>query len=100
APPTDRLWPSLRYSNPLSCSTILMRRDTFEQAGGFDVHIRACQDWDLWFRIGNSVRALSVDAPVTFCRSVEDSLSHDIDQMLSDVTIMLRDTLLKDVTGI
>ncbi|MCL2689237.1 MAG: glycosyltransferase family 2 protein [Chitinispirillia bacterium] len=32
-------------------SSVIMRRSLFEQTGGFDEKMRACEDYDLWLRI-------------------------------------------------
>lgn len=36
----------------VSPSAVMMRRDLFERAGGFDESLLACEDYDLWLRIG------------------------------------------------
>jgi glycosyltransferase involved in cell wall biosynthesis len=36
----------------VSPSAVLLRRDLFERLGGFDESLPACEDYDLWLRIG------------------------------------------------
>lgn len=36
------------------CSSMVLRRDAFEQAGGFDREMPALQDWDLWWRVAQA----------------------------------------------
>lgn len=97
--PPDRLWPALRYANQITPSTVIMRRDAFDHAGGFDEKLRACEDWDLWVRLGPESKMVAVDEPVTLYRFTPNSLSTKIDLMLASVERMLGTTLLKDLTG-
>lgn len=95
----DRLWPRLRYENPITPSTVLMRRDVLEQVGGFDERLRACEDWDLWVRLGPACKMVAVDQPVTWYRVSASSLSTNVDRMLGAVAHMLTTSLLKDLDG-
>src|ERR1700722_4973609 len=63
--PPDRLWPILRYANQIAPSTVVMSRDAFLRAGRFDEELKACEDWDLWFRLGRQSEMVAVDEPVT-----------------------------------
>jgi glycosyltransferase involved in cell wall biosynthesis len=97
--PPDRLWPILRYANQITPSTVVMSRDAFLKAGRFDEELKACEDWDLWFRLGPQSRMVAVDEPVTLYRLTPNSLSSKIDLMLASVERMLAKTLLRDLTG-
>lgn len=46
----DIFAPSLRTCL-VSPSAVMMRRDLFEEMGGFDEELPACEDYDLWLRI-------------------------------------------------
>ena len=35
----------------IGCSCVAMRRDLWEESGGFDPFFRACEDYELWLRI-------------------------------------------------
>ena len=35
----------------MTCGTVLMRRDAFGRAGGFDPSLRMWEDWDFWLRL-------------------------------------------------
>ena len=41
---------NLVINNFIGTSTVIMRRETFLELGGFDESLRAIQDWDLWLR--------------------------------------------------
>ena len=99
ATPPDRLWPLLRYANPITPSTVVMRRDAFEAAGGFDERLPPCEDWDLWFRLGPGCHMVAVEEPATFYRLTPTSISMNIDLMMSAVNKMLATSLLKDLKG-
>jgi teichuronic acid biosynthesis glycosyltransferase TuaG len=97
--PTADVWRNLRHENSITPSTVLMRRDLCLKAGGFDEKLAACEDWDLWFRLGPDCRMVAVEAPVTTYRVSTTSMSGDIDRMLTGVRVMLDRTLLRDLTG-
>jgi glycosyltransferase involved in cell wall biosynthesis len=43
---------SLLYeSNPIPTSSVVMRREALERAGGFASPVRLAEDWDLWLRL-------------------------------------------------
>ena len=57
----DDLSQKLPYENVVGAtSAVLMRRDTFEQIGGFDTTLPACQDWDLWIRLAAITRFAAI----------------------------------------
>jgi len=43
--------PKLVVSNFIATSSVMMKKAVFEEVGGFDVTLRALQDWDLWLRV-------------------------------------------------
>ncbi len=46
-------------------SSVMLRRETFEQTGGFDPSLRALQDYDLYIRILKNSRITGIDKPLT-----------------------------------
>jgi len=48
----------------ISPSSVLIHRSVFEEVGGFDEHLPACEDYDLWLRICASYPTLFVDEPL------------------------------------
>ncbi|MFW6030121.1 MAG: glycosyltransferase family 2 protein [Halanaerobiales bacterium] len=45
------LYPKILYSNLIgTTSSVALRKQVFEQVGGFDENLPACQDYDLWIR--------------------------------------------------
>ncbi len=48
----------------VSPSAVMMRRDLFDEMGGFDPDLPACEDYDLWLRIGCRYPIHLIDAPL------------------------------------
>ena len=70
---------------------VLIERDMIDRIGGFDTSLRTCEDWDLWQRAARmGGRWVHVDAPLTYYRASEHSLTQDVDQMLTDAAIVIR----------
>lgn len=49
----DIFRPSLRKCM-ITCSSVMMQRTLFEQCGGFNQTLPACEDYDLWLRIARN----------------------------------------------
>ncbi len=60
----------------VSPSAVMLRRGFFEAAGGFDEDLPACEDYDLWLRVGCRHPVGLIDAPlVVKCGGHPDQLS-------------------------
>jgi glycosyltransferase involved in cell wall biosynthesis len=73
-----KLWPMLRYRNPINLCSVMLRREAFDEVGGFDPSLRVAQDWDLWLKLAArySVELFAaIPEPVVIYRSVSGSLS-------------------------
>jgi glycosyltransferase involved in cell wall biosynthesis len=44
----------LYAANPIPTSSVMLRRDALEAAGGFPSPVRLAEDWDLWLRLASS----------------------------------------------
>ena len=68
-------------SNPLICSTMLVRREAFDAVGGFDEarELIATEDWDLWLRLlrRRDQSILYLDRPLAGYDGRGDSLGSD-----------------------
>ncbi|MEN8257605.1 MAG: glycosyltransferase [Thermodesulfobacteriota bacterium] len=54
---------------PLCCvgmSTVMARRDFFNQVGIFDESFPCCEDYELWLRASTSLPFLKIDEPLTY----------------------------------
>jgi peptidoglycan/xylan/chitin deacetylase (PgdA/CDA1 family) len=69
---------------------VLIERVLVLRVGGFDESLRTCEDWDLWQRIARlGGRWVHVDAALAFYRVGEQTLSHDVAQLMSDAAIVI-----------
>jgi len=61
----------------ISPSSVLMRKELFEQVGLFDEALPICEDYDLWLRIAARFEVGFIDAPLIVKRGGHaDQLSH------------------------
>lgn len=51
--PSGNVIEKLICGNFISTSSVLLRRNIFNEVGGFDENLRSIEDWDLWIRIAS-----------------------------------------------
>jgi glycosyltransferase involved in cell wall biosynthesis len=66
----------------LTTSGVLVRRDSFLQAGGFDQTIRYAEDYDLWLRLARLGGFAYIDQPLVRVRRHSRNVSKDLGKML------------------
>ncbi len=77
-PSGDIFIPSLELCL-VSPSTVLLTRELFDQAGGFDENFPVCEDYDLWLRIAVDHSVPLIDEPLVVKRGGHaDQLSHSL----------------------
>lgn len=59
-------------------STAVVRKDCFEDVGGFDANLRGCQDWDLWIRIARRFPIDYVAKPLVRFLNHDVRITHDV----------------------
>lgn len=57
-------------------STALVRRNIFDQVGGFDAQIHYGEDWDLWLRIAAEHRLVTIPEPLASLRRHQGTQSY------------------------
>ena len=62
-------------SNFVSTSTVLINRDVFMEAGGFDTSIYSVEDWDLWIRVAAKYPLGYINEPLVKYRIHSSSTS-------------------------
>ena len=72
-------------ANPVATTTVLLRREAFRKAGGFDEQFRGPEDYDLWMRVAAAGRLAHLDCPLGRYRSETGSLSMDDRKFLPQV---------------
>jgi glycosyltransferase involved in cell wall biosynthesis len=100
APPAEKLWPALRYSNPISPSSVLLKRSAFDVIGGFDERHRGTEDWEAWVRLHWVGEFVGLIEPLTNYRVAPGSLSSDATHMFKDFLPMVERTLVQDLRGV
>jgi glycosyltransferase involved in cell wall biosynthesis len=56
----------------VSPSAVMLRRELFEQVGGFDENLPACEDYDLWLRIAATEPIHLITTPLVIRRGGHD----------------------------
>jgi glycosyltransferase involved in cell wall biosynthesis len=89
----------LRYTNPITNSSVLVRRDAFLRSGGFREEIRHGEDWELWFRLSRQGQFSAVPAALTDYYVYPNSLSANPERMIEGLSQFIETTLLADLRG-
>ncbi len=89
----------LRYRNSITPSTVLARREMLLRDGGFREDIRACEDWEMWFRLQHLGQFKCVADSLTNYYVYPSSLSANPEKMLLALDRILETTLLTDLPG-
>ncbi len=58
-------------------SSVMIRRDVFEQIGGFPTKYRFADEFDVWLKIAAAYPIAYFDRPLVFIRFYESNTSHD-----------------------
>jgi peptidoglycan/xylan/chitin deacetylase (PgdA/CDA1 family)/protein-L-isoaspartate O-methyltransferase len=77
-----------------TCATaihsVLVKRSAVLEAGCFDIHLRTCEDWDLWQRIARGGGSwIHLDEKLSYYRVSDHSLTENIQQMLVDAHVVI-----------
>jgi glycosyltransferase involved in cell wall biosynthesis len=89
----------LRYRNPITPSTALVRREAVLRDGGFREDIRACEDWEMWVRLQRLGEFAAVSDPLTDYYVYPNSLSANPGRMLDALDRIIDTTLVADLGG-
>jgi len=89
----------LRFRNPITPSTALVKRDAVMQVGGFRDGLPGCEDWDMWVRLQRIGQFKSVAAALTDYYVYPNSLSANPERMLQALDQIINTTLVADLHG-
>lgn len=99
AAPLDRLRTQVLLANPFSPCTVLMRREFFHLAGGFNPALRRAEDWEFAARmIALGREFVMVNEPLVIVHDVPNSVSKDPHLMLR-TELEILDSLLGPLKG-
>ncbi len=96
----ENLWPNLRHTNRIVPSTVMGKKELFQQVGGFNEKLKACEDWEMWVKIGPSYQFTSVTEPMLMYQLTPMSMSTNIDRMMNNMELILEPTLLSGLSGV
>lgn len=80
AGPSGWIYPQLLLDSQVWTSTVLVKRDLFMQAGGFDPSLRIGEDLDLWLRLSRVTPVLRVPRPLALYRNHPESITRGAPQ--------------------
>ncbi len=93
-PPADD--PAIRRAlireNPFIHSSVVMRREALEAAGGYDEALPVAQDYDLWVRMSRVTRLANLPEPLVLRRLTLGRVSsaRDTERLRAEVKVKLR----------
>ena len=76
--------------NRFQTSTVVMRRRTIEDAGGFDSSLDGVEDWDMWLRGSRQGLVVKLDWPFVRYTDVDIGYSKVTDRVYETGLVMLR----------
>jgi tetratricopeptide (TPR) repeat protein len=76
--------------NRISTSGLLVKRESFYQAGGFDTALKYSEDYDLWLRLAGLGDFAYVDEPLVKIRRHPGNTSHNLGKMLEGEKTVLK----------
>jgi SAM-dependent methyltransferase len=71
-------------------ATVMYRRDRLEEIGGFDIGLRACEDYDVYLRLARIHRIVSAPEVVAEYRRHDGNMSKNTPLMLATALQVLR----------
>ena len=71
-------------------ATVMYRRQVFEDVGGFDATLSACEDYDLYLRVARRFPIGNHDQLVADYRRHDRAMSTDVGKMLTAALTVLR----------
>jgi glycosyltransferase involved in cell wall biosynthesis len=78
-PPRQVMDELLRYNPiPASASNVVVRREAFEAEYGFNEHLRACEEWELWIRLSKRGAPAWVASPLVAYRMHSGNATLDV----------------------
>jgi len=77
--------------NPFVHSSVMMRRDALERAGGYDETLPVAQDYELWLRLSQVTAMANLPEPLVLRRLAPDrvSLARDGERLKVEVAVKL-----------
>ena len=84
------LFRRMAMRNPVFIGAVIMRREAFARAGGFDPELRGAADWELWLRMASRMTFAYLDQPLAVYTRHRDNMSSDHDGMSREFCLALK----------
>ena len=98
--PLHRLERDVLLGNPFTACSVVVRKDFFELAGGFNPALRCAEDWEFAARmIALRREFVMLDEPVVIVHETPNSMSKDPHSMLA-TELAIVETLLAGTSGL
>jgi len=76
--------------NPVFIGAVILRREAFARAGGFDPELRGAADWELWLRMASRMTFAYFGQPLAVYTRHRDNMSSDHDGMSAEFCLALQ----------
>jgi glycosyltransferase involved in cell wall biosynthesis len=87
----------LRRYNIITHPATLIRRDLFEEVGGFDTSLKYAMDYDLWLRLSKKCDAISLPWILAAFRQHEGSLSTREERAVANEAYQVRNNYVESL---
>ncbi len=71
----------LLYANGINASSVLVRKEAIEAAGGYDEQFPLLENWELWLRVSRQGEFAYVDEPLVQYRIHDGNSIHDLERV-------------------
>lgn len=94
------IMPQLLMGNFIPTSTVMLKKEWINMAGGFDECLKTNEDWDMWLRLAYAgARFALIDETLSYMRLHEGAKSNDKVEMLRGAIQVLRKFKANDKKG-
>ena len=87
--PREIQFEDILLKSRFSPSTVIVRRDAFDECGMFDETLRSSEDRDMWLRIAAKRKVLLIRDMLTLVRNHPQSMSKHTDRMKANMRVVL-----------
>jgi glycosyltransferase involved in cell wall biosynthesis len=86
-----------KLRNPFNAPTIMFRKSVILDVGNYDVSYKACEDYELWFRVLNSGRTgYNIQEPILYFRAGDHLIQHRAEKDNYQCYIRLKKQMKKE----
>jgi len=90
----------LCFENPLVHSSVMIRRETLQAAGGYAEHMVTSQDYELWCRLSETTELANLSEVLVRLRKHADSVSARVGREGADRVVEVSRQMISRVSGV